>query len=291
MAKKCPTCKKGAALWLTTYGDMITLMLCFFVAMLAFSTINPGKFQEVASGITQVFAGAPASVLMGGKTTISDPVITSNPGVKEEIVRIAQDESFKGKFTVVENEEGTLISLSEMAFFEPFSAKLTADAKNILEKIGAVVIEHTTNVLEMRGFTDDRLPPENSIYPSNWHLGAARSASMTRYFLEDLKTKRTAERIVDIRNGRFDPEYYYDPRRFVPVSKGDIDIQGEIRVLDIEAKNEIELLEYQIKDNEITQEQANAKLEKLKIVYQNDINALRNKYQRVDILIKREKAR
>jgi chemotaxis protein MotB len=259
--------------------------------MLAFSTINPGKFQEVASGITQVFAGAPASVLMGGKTTISDPVITSNPGVKEEIVRIAQDESFKGKFTVVENEEGTLISLSEMAFFEPFSAKLTADAKNILEKIGAVVIEHTTNVLEMRGFTDDRLPPENSIYPSNWHLGAARSASMTRYFLEDLKTKRTAERIVDIRNGRFDPEYYYDPRRFVPVSKGDIDIQGEIRVLDIEAKNEIELLEYQIKDNEITQEQANAKLEKLKIAYQNDINALRNKYQRVDILIKREKAR
>jgi len=291
MAKKCPPCKKGAALWLTTYGDMITLMLCFFVALLAFSSINPGKFQEVASGISMVFAGAPPSVLMGGKTTVSDPVISSNPGVKEEIVRISQEDSFKGKLSIIENEEGTLIMLSEMAFFEPFSAKLTAEAKIVLEKIGAVVVEHTTNMLEMRGFTDDRIPPENSIYPSNWHLGAARAASITKYFLEDLKAKRIAERVVDIRNGRFDPDFYYDPRRFVPVSKGDIEILSEVHALDIEAKNQLELLDYQLKDGEISQEQANAKLSALKTEYQTAINELRYQFQRVDILIKREKVR
>jgi len=291
MAKKCPECKAGAPFWLTTYGDMITLMLCFFVALLAFSSINPGKFQEVASGISMVFAGSPPSVLMGGRTTVSDPVISSNPGVKEEIVRISQDDSFKGKLSIIENEEGTLIVLSKMAFFEPFSAKLTADAKTVLEKIGAVVVEHTTNVLEIRGYTDDRTPPENSIYPSNWHLGAARAASITKYFLEDLKTKRIAERVVDIRNGRFDPDFYYDPRRFAPVSKGDIDILSEVRSMDMEAKNQLELLDYQLKDGEITQEQAKAKLETMKAEYQSAITVLRHEFQRVDVLIKREKVR
>ncbi|HOX64867.1 MAG TPA: flagellar motor protein MotB, partial [Thermotogota bacterium] len=278
MAKKCPECKAGAPFWLTTYGDMITLMLCFFVALLAFSSINPGKFQEVASGISMVFAGSPPSVLMGGRTTVSDPVISSNPGVKEEIVRISQDDSFKGKLSIIENEEGTLIVLSKMAFFEPFSAKLTADAKTVLEKIGAVVVEHTTNVLEIRGYTDDRTPPENSIYPSNWHLGAARAASITKYFLEDLKTKRIAERVVDIRNGRFDPDFYYDPRRFAPVSKGDIDILSEVRSMDMEAKNQLELLDYQLKDGEITQEQAKAKLETMKAEYQSAITVLRHEF-------------
>ena len=247
--------------------------------------------QEVASGISMVFAGSPPSVLMGGRTTVSDPVISSNPGVKEEIVRISQDDSFKGKLSIIENEEGTLIVLSKMAFFEPFSAKLTADAKTVLEKIGAVVVEHTTNVLEIRGYTDDRTPPENSIYPSNWHLGAARAASITKYFLEDLKTKRIAERVVDIRNGRFDPDFYYDPRRFAPVSKGDIDILSEVRSMDMEAKNLLELLDYQLKDGEITQEQAKAKLETMKAEYQSAITVLRHEFQRVDILIKREKVR
>lgn len=291
MPKKCPPAKKGAPFWLTTYGDMITLMLCFFVALLAFSSINPGKFQEVASGITQAFAGSPPSVLMGGKTTVSDPVITSNPGVREDLLQITQDEDFKGKLTIEENEQGTLISLSNMAYFEPFSARLTADAKNTIEKLGAIIIEHTTNVLDIFGYTDDRQPPDTSIYPSNWHLGAARAASVAVYFTQDLKVKRVAERIVDIRNGRFDPEYYYDNRRFVPISKGDIDIVSEIRIMDMDSKTKIELLEYQVKDGELTQEQANVKYNELRSLYQENLLALRTKVQRIDILIKREKVR
>ncbi len=109
--------------------------------------------------------------------------------------------------------------------------------------------------------------------------------------MEDLKTKRIAERVVDIRNGRFDPDFYYDPRRFAPVSKGDIDILSEVRSMDMEAKNLLELLDYQLKDGEITQEQAKAKLETMKAEYQSAITLLRHEFQRVDILIKREKVR
>lgn len=288
--KKCPDCPAGAPLWMTTYGDMITLMLCFFIALLAFSSISEGKFQEVASGITRIFSGKPPSVLMGGKTTVSDPIITTNPGIKEDVLKIIQDKDVKGKITVSETDQGTVISLGDMQYFEPFSAKLTADAKILLEKIGAIIVEHTTNVIEVYGFTDDRKPPDESIYPSNWHLGSSRSASVVKYFMDDLKTKRIAERIVDIRNGKFDPDYYYDARRFYPIGRGDVPITEEISRLDSSYKVQLELLAYMQKDEEITTEQYNREVKDLQQKYKEDLSKLREQFQKIEILVKKEKA-
>ncbi|NMB20354.1 MAG: flagellar motor protein MotB, partial [Firmicutes bacterium] len=33
--------------WLTTYSDMVTLLLAFFVLLFAFSSIDEGKFSSV----------------------------------------------------------------------------------------------------------------------------------------------------------------------------------------------------------------------------------------------------
>jgi len=289
--KKCPDCPAGAPLWMTTYGDMITLMLCFFIALLAFSSISEGKFQEVASGITRIFSGKPPSVLMGGKTTVSDPIITTNPGIKEDVLKIIQDKDVKGKISVQETDMGTVISLGDMQYFEPFSAKLTADAKILLEKIGAIIVEHTTNVIEVYGFTDDRTPPDGSIYPSNWHLSSARSASVVKYFMDDLKTKRIAERIVDIRNGKFDPDYYYDAQRFYPIGRSDVPILEEISRLDSSYKVKIELLDYRLKDEEINKNQYNEEMSTFQSTYKEELQNVRNSFQKIEILVKKEKAR
>jgi len=289
--QKPQECPPGAPPWMTTYSDMITLMLTFFVALLAFSSISEGKFQEVASGITRVFSGKPPSVLMGGKTTVSEPIVTTNPGIREEMVKIIKDKELEGKITVEETDQGTIITLGDMIYFEPYSAKLTKEAKELLEKIGAVIVEHTTNVLEIYGYTDDRPLPENSIYPSHLHLSSARASSVAEFFINDLKAKRTAERIVDIRNGRFDIERYYNQKRFVPVGKGDAQILEEINDLDLKYKSEIELLNYREKDGEITGQEKAEAMEKLEESYRKDLQALRDSFQKIRILIKRENVR
>ena len=33
--------------WMATYGDMVTLLLCFFVLLFAFATIDVQKFREL----------------------------------------------------------------------------------------------------------------------------------------------------------------------------------------------------------------------------------------------------
>ncbi len=61
MADKCKCeCKEGAPEWLGTYGDMVTLLLCFFVLLFAFSNISSNKFMKLIAsfkGAYGVFSG------------------------------------------------------------------------------------------------------------------------------------------------------------------------------------------------------------------------------------------
>lgn len=42
----------GAPAWMATYGDMVTLLLCFFVLLFSMSTINQEKFQKIMEYFT-----------------------------------------------------------------------------------------------------------------------------------------------------------------------------------------------------------------------------------------------
>ena len=65
--KKCPDCPKCLPGWLAAFGDLMSLLLCFFVLLLSMSTMDAKKVQEAIGSL----AGA-LSVLEGGtKTEIS----------------------------------------------------------------------------------------------------------------------------------------------------------------------------------------------------------------------------
>ena len=49
--KKCPECPKGQPAWLATYADMVTLLLTFFVLLLAMSSIEQTKFVQAMSSL------------------------------------------------------------------------------------------------------------------------------------------------------------------------------------------------------------------------------------------------
>ncbi|MGJ8454260.1 flagellar motor protein MotB [Pseudothermotoga sp. U03pept] len=285
--KKQPEAPKGS--WLTTYGDMVTLLLTFFVLLFAMSTISPGKFQQVVVGLRSALTGMPPSILTGGKSLAEEPLITSRRGVYQELMKIAEE--YKGKITIEERDEGTVIIMQDMAFFVPGSAKLTVEAKELLGRIGSIVIEHTTNVLQVYGYADDQPVLEDSIYASNWHLSAARASSVVQFFTEELKKRRSIERLADIRAGRFDPEYFYDQQRFYPIGMGDWTIRKEIDALQkyIDSEKQLATLKYQ--QNEIDQATYNSVVNRLNNEYNSRIVALRNQFRRIDILIKRERAK
>src|ERR1700678_4441230 len=47
--------------WAIPYGDLVTLLLAFFVVMYAMSSVNEGKYRVLSDSLTEAFHGTPRS--------------------------------------------------------------------------------------------------------------------------------------------------------------------------------------------------------------------------------------
>jgi len=59
--------------WAIPYGDLVTLLLAFFVVMYAMSSVNEGKYRVLSESLSEAFSGKPRTVhpIQLGKTQIS----------------------------------------------------------------------------------------------------------------------------------------------------------------------------------------------------------------------------
>src|SRR6186713_2044477 len=48
--------------WAIPYGDLITLLLAFFVVMYAISSVNEGKFRVLSDSLQAAFRGSPKTL-------------------------------------------------------------------------------------------------------------------------------------------------------------------------------------------------------------------------------------
>lgn|SRR5690554_769008 len=56
LEKKCPKCPpKGLAPWMATFADLMALLMCFFVLLLAFSEMDVLRFKQIAGSMKFAF--------------------------------------------------------------------------------------------------------------------------------------------------------------------------------------------------------------------------------------------
>lgn len=67
--------------WAIPYGDLITLLLAFFVVMYAVSSINEGKFRVMSESLSEAFDGAPRSLapIQVGEPTHASSIAPPQP--------------------------------------------------------------------------------------------------------------------------------------------------------------------------------------------------------------------
>lgn len=173
--------------WLTTYSDMVTLLLAFFVLMFAFSAVDVDRFQAVMSAF-QGYLG-----VLDGSSLISDSAITlpfdSSELAKEqleilhdELSQLIEEEGLTGVELQME-ERGLIIRFAEKVFFDLGEATLKPEAINILLGISDT-LRDLPNPLRVEGHTDD-WPIQTSRFPSNWELSVHRATSVVRYLIEE----------------------------------------------------------------------------------------------------------
>ena len=76
--EECPACEVGAPAWMATFADMATLLMAFFVLILAFASVNVPKFEQVAGSIKLAFGidRIVPRILMPKAETVLDSTFT-----------------------------------------------------------------------------------------------------------------------------------------------------------------------------------------------------------------------
>ena len=73
MAKKPEEIKPGLPAWQGTFGDLMNLLLCFFVLLFSMANMDAAKFEEVAASFSQAF-----SVFSGGEMAIGEGALVGD---------------------------------------------------------------------------------------------------------------------------------------------------------------------------------------------------------------------
>jgi chemotaxis protein MotB len=86
MAKDCPPCEEGLPPWLATFADLMSLLMCFFVLLLSFATVDAVRFKKMAESMKDAFGvqrEIPASEIVKGVSVIKQEW---SPSVAEQAV-------------------------------------------------------------------------------------------------------------------------------------------------------------------------------------------------------------
>ena len=180
------TIKKGLPDWVMTYGDMMSLLLTFFVLIVSFSSMQETKFQQAANSLKDAFGvlATPESVIQ-----FNDPLIPNhNPESREadvlyevrSVEKMVFDSALENQVEVEIREEGVMFRIDAPFLFESASAELTSAPRALLTKLGGLFQKFPYSV-NIEGHTDS-LPIRSGRFGSNWELSATRAVAVARYF-------------------------------------------------------------------------------------------------------------
>jgi len=212
MAKKkeeCPDCPE-IPIWLTTYGDMVTLLLTFFVMLFSLGKDIPKEIQLVLSAFSDSLGffeggqtlekGRLEEMGMNLETLPSQTTGRSLAKAKAQARTIFQPEIQAKKVRVEENERGIVISLVGADYFEPGSAQLTPAIEEVLKK-ASYLLKDLNRYTRIEGYAGSKEVEIESPfkqerrYLNSWDLASARSIQVTT-FLQNLGVEPSLMQVV-----------------------------------------------------------------------------------------------
>jgi chemotaxis protein MotB len=152
MAKKAKKeAKKASGDWIVTYSDMVTLMLCFFVALFNPDDADPTVLQQMISAFNAIGMGASTggNTITTGKSADLGNTIMELPSLDRgrnlgtavrRAMSLFQVEVKSNKVRITHDERGVIISLASDIFFAPASAEINyEDSRDILLRLATLL--------------------------------------------------------------------------------------------------------------------------------------------------------
>ena len=177
----------GVPEWVVTYGDMMSLLLTFFIMLVSLSELKGDKkYQQMVESIMKYMG------YRTGPQSVSGESFPLNSAIEKLKKLGAQTKTGEGKggiklpgpegsdLRVFKSKEGTSISLGGPVLFANGSADLTPEATEHLKSL-AVTLAGKPNKIDIRGHCSDQPLPADSKYNDKFRLSYERARSVWAY--------------------------------------------------------------------------------------------------------------
>ena len=227
----------GGANWMDTYGDMVTLLLCFFVLLYSMSTVseekwralvqsfNPSAVQderatsgnegpladetdEDAMGMLQRDPATELGDELGDGTDLLEAIAEEQAALNELAEKLedyAVQSGMEGSIDITQGDGYVFISFADAVFFGPDSYVLKPEGEQVLAAVSGMLSESVDHIDEVRvlGHTAQasRARPN---YPDFDRFLSSNRATVAALYLQE-NSALTGDRIVSMGFGQHRP--------------------------------------------------------------------------------------
>lgn len=194
--------------WITTFADLMTLLLVFFVLLFSMSTVEKVRFASTVQAFQKAIGDnqpqAPIRINLDAEqpqasAELDQPLPTPGPQtatrdlpVDDNQELITLSESLKSVFAelgvqqavdIGAPKDGKIrIRVKGEVLFESGDTTFKRQMLPVLDGIAEMLYQNRHYKVDIQGHTDN-IPIATARFPSNWELSAVRATTVLRYFL------------------------------------------------------------------------------------------------------------
>lgn len=193
--------------WQIIYTGFILILLCFFIMLSSFATMEESKVARFVRSFVSAIRVTDGGLSFDAGKEIMPPsqeivdIRSQLAEIFREIEFFMEDTGWQKDVELAMTDEGLAIRLAEPALFALGTAEIGRASRPLLDKIGGYIAKLDVPV-RIEGHTDN-LPIQTDRYPSNWELSTARAVNVLRYLLRRFDIP--AERLSAAGYGEYRP--------------------------------------------------------------------------------------
>lgn len=188
--------EEGSPAWMMTFGDMMSLLLTFFILLFSMSELETEKFRLAAASMQEGFGTSTGQLLPGeppegtrepDTTLITSPLAEETDAtldsIAERLEEFVAKNGLEEQVVVAREESGVYLRIQDVAVFPSGSARIAEESMNIIQQLGDIVRATDVPVV-VSGHTDNTPIRAGGKFDTNWELSAARAAGVARALVD-----------------------------------------------------------------------------------------------------------
>lgn len=193
---------EGAPRWVVTFGDLMSLLLCFFVLLLSFSEMDKAVYKQVAGSLEKAFGvqrktktmDPPKGISIIAKDFDQELIPTMDQiefiasqikeAINQELKELGEEmnEELHGLVEVEAGDDQVTIRFMGESTFASGRAEIRRAMLPVLTNVASVLNENKSEII-IAGHTDN-VPINRGRFRNNLDLSIARAASVANFMLE-----------------------------------------------------------------------------------------------------------